>query len=234
MAGQHTRRWLQFSLRSLLVLVTVLAVWLGREVNRARRQNEAVAAIQQAGGMVFYDSQVRPPQSRFRRWFPRFVRLLGEDLADAVVIVMLFPEAEPELLHDGTNERPLVSLAMMIGRLEDLVELDAGGMNFDDADLAHLRGLKKLASLYLSHVQLNGTVVHCTRITDDGLAQIAHLSRLEALHLEGAGITDAGLAHLHSLSKLECLDLTNTMVTEAGVAAFRHAVPACRIDLDTK
>ena len=46
------RRWFQYSLRTLLVLVTVLCVWLGVTVNRARKQREAVAAIQELGGTV--------------------------------------------------------------------------------------------------------------------------------------------------------------------------------------
>lgn len=53
-----TRRWLQYSLRSFLVLLTALAVWLGVVVNRAREQREAVKAIEAAGGTVTYDFQI--------------------------------------------------------------------------------------------------------------------------------------------------------------------------------
>ena len=49
------RRWFQYSLRSFLVLVTALAVWLGVVVNRAREQREAVKAIEALGGVVLYD-----------------------------------------------------------------------------------------------------------------------------------------------------------------------------------
>ena len=49
------RRWLQFSLSSIFLLVTVLGVWLGIVVNQAREQREAVAAIKAAGGVVYYD-----------------------------------------------------------------------------------------------------------------------------------------------------------------------------------
>ena len=38
------RRWLRFSLRSLLILITILCVWLGVKVNQARRQKEAFTA----------------------------------------------------------------------------------------------------------------------------------------------------------------------------------------------
>ena len=38
-------RWLRFSLRTLLVVMTVLCVWLGIKVNAARRQKEALTAV---------------------------------------------------------------------------------------------------------------------------------------------------------------------------------------------
>jgi YHS domain-containing protein len=57
-----------------------------------------------------------------------------------------------------------------------------------------------------------------TAITDSGLANIAGLSDLTALHLEKTAITDAGLAHLKGLAKLEYLNLYSTGVTDAGLA----------------
>ena len=49
------RRWFQFSLRTLFVLLTVLCVWLAVTVERVRKQREAVAAIEAVGGSVFYE-----------------------------------------------------------------------------------------------------------------------------------------------------------------------------------
>ncbi len=49
------RRWFQYSLRSFLILLTALAVWLGFVVNRAREQREAVKEIEAVGGNVIYD-----------------------------------------------------------------------------------------------------------------------------------------------------------------------------------
>ena len=54
----RTRRWLQYSLRSFLVVLTAFAIWLGVAVNRAREQREAVKAIEALGGTVTYDFQV--------------------------------------------------------------------------------------------------------------------------------------------------------------------------------
>ena len=53
------RRWFQYSLRSFLILLTALAVWLGVVVNRAREQREAVKAIAAMRGEVVFDWQPR-------------------------------------------------------------------------------------------------------------------------------------------------------------------------------
>ena len=52
------RRWCQNSLRSFLVLLTFVAVWLGVVTNRAREQREAVKAIEALGATVMYDWQI--------------------------------------------------------------------------------------------------------------------------------------------------------------------------------
>jgi hypothetical protein len=46
---------LQFSLRALLVAITVACLWLGWKVERARTRGSAIDAILAVGGKVFYD-----------------------------------------------------------------------------------------------------------------------------------------------------------------------------------
>jgi hypothetical protein len=43
------RRWLRFSLRTMLVVVTLLGVWLGVKVEQARRQKRAVDTLKALG-----------------------------------------------------------------------------------------------------------------------------------------------------------------------------------------
>src|SRR5262245_23192041 len=51
MAGlKPHRRWLQFSLRSILLLTLVVALWLGYEVRQARRVERAFVALRALGG----------------------------------------------------------------------------------------------------------------------------------------------------------------------------------------
>ena len=61
-----TRRWFQYSLRSFLVLLTVLAVWPGIVVHRAREQRMLVERIESMGGdVVFAPIRIDDPQGRF-------------------------------------------------------------------------------------------------------------------------------------------------------------------------
>src|SRR5690349_11669634 len=52
------RRWFRFSLRTLLIVVTIFGVWLGIVANRARTQREVTEWIDlQYGSEVLYDWQ---------------------------------------------------------------------------------------------------------------------------------------------------------------------------------
>ena len=44
------RAWLRFSIRAMMLLVLVVGLWLGWQVNNARNQQAAVAAVKRSGG----------------------------------------------------------------------------------------------------------------------------------------------------------------------------------------
>ena len=78
------RRWLQYSLRTLLALILVFSCglgWFAREVQRARAQRKAAAAIEKSGGRV----QWGPPSGGMIRTAVAGVgKLFGEDLSGDV------------------------------------------------------------------------------------------------------------------------------------------------------
>ena len=112
-----TRRWFQYSLRSFLVVLTALAVWLGVVVNRAREQREAVKAIEALGGVVYYDWSPPIPlttsnyDEALRKWRrTKWLRnAFGDDYFQSVEVVNL-SWAQPNLdssWRTKTN-RPLI------------------------------------------------------------------------------------------------------------------------------
>jgi hypothetical protein len=69
-------RRLKISVRVLMLLVVLLAVFLAWRANRARRQREAVAALQKFGGWVHYDYELVPGPVKVaqgnRLWRPQW------------------------------------------------------------------------------------------------------------------------------------------------------------------
>jgi hypothetical protein len=66
------RRWVQVSLRTVLVLVTVLCVALSLWVVPAERQRRAVAAIRALGGNISYGKEVAS-DTFLRRWLQAYL-----------------------------------------------------------------------------------------------------------------------------------------------------------------
>lgn len=93
------RRWLQFSLRTLFVLTTGLAIWLGFVVKGIREQREAVKAVEALGGVVQYDWEEADfdPSSR-----TLLRRIVGDDYfqeASHVAFVKWPPPSDVALLR---------------------------------------------------------------------------------------------------------------------------------------
>ena len=213
------RRWYQFSLRTLLIVVTLAGCglgWLGPKAYQARRQQAVVAAIRQLGGKVAYDYEFNskgepsPNSESFRSaWLHA---LVGDDCFGNVC----------EVSFEDMGNKPLTDADLkLLGGLTHLRTISLSGTEITDAGLEHLKGLTQLTQL-----DIDGTLV-----TDVGLQQLQDLKQLEVLSLSFTSITDAGLEHLRGLTKLTDLYLSdNTQITNAGVANLQKALPHCRID----
>lgn len=203
------RRWAQFSLGTMFVIVTALCAMLALWVGPAERQRRAVAYFKVIGGQVEY---AEPPQMRdelfprnfLRRWLPRDyfeeVRLVGLD-------------------HTAVTDAGLAHLESL-KRLQVISLCDT---QITDAGLIHLHGLTTLTSLNLGH----------TQIADGGLARLQRLTSLQRLCLDETSITDAGLAHLHKLTDLQELSLGGTQITDAGLMHLHELTSLQRLFLHT-
>jgi hypothetical protein len=198
------------SLRALMLLIVVVAAWLGWICHRARVQREAVAAIEGAGGTVFYDWQLEPATLRLKAGSPYpgwFRGHLGPGFFEEVIAVTVFEAEGSEMAH--------------IGRFRHLQSLDVRG-KVTDAGLAQITGLTDLRWLFLSD----------TGITDTGLATIASLTNLQALDLSNTRITNAGLARLAGLRRCQSIIVFDTKVTPEGIVAMKSKCPWMTIHPD--
>jgi internalin A len=201
MPDRPKRRWYQFRLFTMLVVVTVICVLMGLWVNEAHRQRDAVAAIKASGGEVEYewDNRISP-----RCWFiDRLRPILGVDYVEDVSSVQILPDM-PTLTRKGGPRGPTLitdgptidDVGMQyVGKLDGLVHLDLAWTDIGDAGVAHLKGLVGLRSLDLSKTN----------------------------------VSDAGLAHLKGLKWLRSIDLSKTRVTDAGMDDLQRALRYCMI-----
>ncbi len=222
------RRWLQFSLRSLLIVTVLCAIgaaWLGRRIEQKRREMETVKLIKANGGTVVFDYE-RDQQGAIRKSGgvpngPPFLRrLLGDNFF-----------SEVDSVDFQNTESCGVVLAGPIESLPNLKSLSVfNGANATDADMEHIQALSRLERLDLSstHIsdigltkltalrELKYLDLAGTKIADDGIGAISALSKLENLCVYGTNVGDIGVARLDGLSSLKYLDLSRTKITDAA------------------
>jgi len=213
------RSWYQYTLRTLLIVVTAAGCglgWLGWKVREARQQQAAVAAILKLGGRVSYDYQFDAAGSFLSSGAPPgpewLHALLGDDFFRSVYQIDFLSLLRDSTLTDANLER--------LKGLSQLKELFLSSTHVTDAGLEHLKGLTNLEVLALGS----------TRVTDAGLQYLTQLTKLEALDLNCTQVSDAGLERLKGLTRLKELSLQATKVTPAGVAELQKALPNCHID----
>ncbi len=206
----------QFSTRSMLVFVAVVAVvcsWFAVKMQQARRQREVVVAVEKDGGYVAYDYEydsdgnVLPGPA----WPLGLRNLVGVDfLSDVRSLDYRSFDCNGQVTDAGL---------MHLKGLTSLQHLMLAGSRVTDAGLIHLKGMTMLQ--YLDVIE--------TQVTDAGLEHLKGMTNLKFLWLGGTHVTDAGLEHLKGLPNLQSLDLNDTQVTDEGVKKLQEALPNCNI-----
>ena len=164
-------RWrFQFSIRSLLVLVVVVALpcsWLAVEMKKAKKQKAAVEAIVELKASVYYDylndANFRDPRPLGPAWLQS---LLGVDFFARVDRVFFYGSrvTDADLEHlTALNELQLLSFAKTavtdagLENLKDANELHdliLVSTDITDVGLEHLKGLRTLRTLDIRHTQV--------------------------------------------------------------------------------
>lgn len=153
------RRWFQYKVRTLLILVTVLSVAFGiygQKYFLARQRMQAVDFIVQEGGFVWYDSHLdgggnvpeyKLPRPGLSSWEEK---LFGVELDHHVVAVELwkFGDEHAKSLH----------------LLPSVSDLTLVGEQVNDASLLRLSKMKNLESLKLTDTTV--TLAGVKRLND--------------------------------------------------------------------
>ena len=202
MAGRQStspprRRRFQFSLRMLLLAITLCAILLGLQTWQSRRRQRAVEAIGRLGGSMVYGAESAASRLLPPLFFPAvsIVNLQGTETTNE--------DLEPLAALSGLKSLDLSRTKITAGGLAPLAgltrltSLSLAQTGIVDDDLAQLRRLKNLAHLDLGN----------TAVGDAGLEHLGSLAALESLRLGGTNVTEAGLEHLGGLPRLKWLRL---------------------------
>ncbi len=244
-AGAFVCRWqFQFSIRSLLLLVVVVALpcsWFATEMKRARCQDEAAREIGRLDGWVAYFYDANDPWSVLQAPAPNWLSgLLGNDFFGDVVYANMrgiggeitrlqaFPRLKTLCLSRGSVvDADIASMT----RLSSLRHLDLSHSTVTDASLEPLKSLAQIRDLDLWYIRMTderlknvGSLTQLTRlnldvtgIIDDDLEHLKRLTHLQELRVGGTRITDRGLKQIATLPHLQRLNLAFTDISDAGV-----------------
>ena len=221
------RRWfrLQFSLRALLLLMTLVCIVCGAWLNRAIRQRTAVRRFYEltAARDDSYPSGESAVTMTYRyrgknEYYKPIVPKWQHPLRDALGEEAFGEVTGVQLMRTAVTDDDLRLLAAV----PTIEYVNLNSTQVTDAGLVHLRACPKLNMLQCD----------ATPITDAGIAELTRHQNLASLSLSGTKITDAGLEHLAKLPKLKELWLRNTAITDAGYKKLQAALPNCEIQAD--
>lgn len=226
------KRFRRFSLLSLLIAITVCAVWISVSSNRAGKLHRAIEQLSDTGCQIGYDFEfdgtVRVKNPRPQG--PEFLRKwLGDEYFVDVVLVK-FPYSatrNQDLNHlkDLPNVRVLdldcatVDDIAVVAHLSKLRYLDLENTKITNEALEHLRNLNRLETLVLSD----------TEVGDKGIEHLSRLENLVELRLDRTNITDSCIEHLVGLKSLAILHVSSTNITSKGVEKIKSALPSCSV-----
>jgi len=77
--------------------------------------------------------------------------------------------------------------------------------------------------------RLERVFVSGEEVTDTGVKHLAGLRKLETVSLSGTSVGDEGVRHFESLEELQQLYLTHTQVTDQGVRQLESTLPGCKV-----
>jgi hypothetical protein len=209
---KSTRPWSRITIRVMMLLVLIVALLLGRQVNKAREQREAVAAVQNYGGWVHYDyefvsGKIAPGRGPLA---PRWLRsLLGDEYFQNVRQVSLVYDDSAGKRLDNTSLRACDDLLKQISTLPGLTGLMLIETQATDDGLRHIGKMTDLEELYIWDAKF---------ITDAGVSHLSRLTNLKMVHIGNSNLTDDSLARISSLPKMEEMSLQQNHFSDEGLA----------------
>lgn len=222
------RRWFHYRLRTLLILMALIAAplaWVASGRRQSRYELQLADELQRRDFILVttggpYDEMERMAAGIPQGWWRDLARsALGERVLAIQVAQREFDDATP------------------LARLTSLRRLDLSSTQVESVDA--LAGLKQLTYLSLRSTQVQDLKplagLKKLQWLDAGFTPVANvtplakLSRLESLSLDSTKVTD--VTPLASLLKLQTLNLRATQLTEISALAYIPELKTLELNL---
>ena len=220
MSAPKPRRWFvpRYSLRTLLVVMTVVCLVSGSWLNKAFRQREAVRRFYQLRGgrsdpyglvtiLYRHEGQIQS-QPNVPEWLHPLRDAIGDEAFGDPIGV--------QLQHTSATDDDLRNLE----DVPTIEQLWLSRTNVTDQGMRSIQACPNLKVLDLDH----------TAITDDGIAPLATLKKLEFLSLTGTKVSDEGVRHLMRMTNLKEVRLKYTAISDDGFRELQTALPRCTVE----
>jgi hypothetical protein len=204
------RRWLQFSLRTCLLILLVAGVVFALVANHAHKRKSAIALVQANGGRIRFGPETVP------NWYEKLLRqFFGAETYQPVRSI--------NMLTGGRIQREKKKLPddflAQLSALPEIVSLGLENTVIAESDWPNISRFQKLEAVLLGH----------SNITDDGVKHLSQLPNLEEVSMGNTkGITDAAIPYISKLPKLTNLKLGSTNITDEGLRALS---PISKLDI---
>jgi len=177
------QRSLKFSLRSLFVVITLIALWFGYRAYAIGRIERAAKAIERDSIGLLVRKVNDPNDLHTFRSFPT-IMLLGHQTHDRIRGVWI-RECDRETYHPNSppyDDDTVIPLVKHMQSLPDMTELSLQGSPITSASIEHIAKLSGLISLDVKD----------TRIDDSSVPYILKLPGLTCLAISGSKISPDG------------------------------------------
>lgn len=230
MSHQGPRRSVfRFSIRTMLILTTVFAVFLGNRLHRASRQRRAVQRIEEiAAGSVIYDDG--RSGSRSLNWF---YDAIASDFLHSVTSVTI-SGSKFQFLNTGDPVKHYTDddwdeLTLAVGALDSIrwlrlenvtpkqVESFARCKNLEELSL---RTVEDSYASSIRKLEWLRRLSSGTRFSQNGILELAGHPRLEHVFLNPIyrhRIDDDAAQALSTMPNLRLLDVSSTLISDQGV-----------------
>lgn len=200
----------RFSVSSLFLLVTLVAVFLGwirYEVARTRREAHALKSLEQVIGQgqmnVYYGHRFRRGAEHYKLPFVsqrsrKMEELFGIDPFRTVKRIAIYA----------------------VGNTFEYQRNEEGSFN---VKATYVSGLKdEDVELLLNFHQLEFLMLEGSPIGDSGAKKLQKLTSLDELNVAGSKVTHAGIPFLTKLPNLTRLNLSNTEIDDSSLSSLRN------------